>query len=77
MYKLHEAWLPELRYNKLAGLEVPRVLSGFVIMTLGEDGTVEGVVWGNIYMPLVCKDVVVIFPVREVRLECSGDVLQG
>ena len=59
------------------GLEVSRVTSSFVVMTVGEDGASEGGVRGNVDMTFVCKDAVVIFPVREMRPEGSGDILQG
>ena len=75
-HKLHKAWPPELRSDELASLEVARVTSGFVVMTLDKDGAVKGAIWGNVDMIFVDQDMVVILLVREVGLEGSRDVLQ-
>ena len=46
-------------------------------MTGGFMVVVERVVEENIYMPLVCEDMVIILPVGETRPEHDGDILQG
>ena len=76
-HKLYEAWPPELSGNELMSLEITRVTDSLVVMTAGEDGTMERSFQGDIDATIVCQDIVVIFPVREVRLEGSRDVLQG
>ena len=48
-----------------------------MVVTTGEDGVVEGVIGGNIDATFVGQDVVVEFPVQEVRPEGCGDVFQG
>ena len=47
---------PEFSSNKLMSLEVIQVASGFVIMTMVNNGSLKCVVWGNIYMSLVSED---------------------
>ena len=75
--KLCEAQPLELSSNKLADLEVTGVSSSLMVVAAGEDRAMEGILWGNIDVALVCKDVIVKSPVRKVRPEGDGDVLQG
>ena len=77
VHKLCKAQPPEFRGDKLVGLEVTRVTGGLMVMAVGKDGATEGILWGNVDMILVCQDVIIEFPVREVRPEGSRDVLQG
>ena len=77
LHKLHEAWPPELRGNKLVSFQVVRVTCSFVVMTADKDRVMKGVLWENINMSFVCEDVVIILPVQETGSEDSGDVLQG
>ena len=65
VHELHKTWPPELHSNELMGLEIPWVASGFVIMTVGKDRTVEGVLQGNIDTTFVCKNMIVKLPVGE------------
>ena len=51
--------------------------SGFMVMTAGKDGAVEGILWGDVDATFVSEDAIVEFPVREVRPESSGNVFQG
>ena len=76
LHKLCETWSPKLRGNKLASFEIAWMAGSLVVMTLGEDRATEGILWGNVDMPFICEDMVVILPVQEVGLEGSGDVLQ-
>ena len=76
-YVLCETQPPEFGGNELASLKVAGVSSRFVVVTAGEDGAVERVIWRNIDTTLVGKDMVVELPVRETGAECSRDVLQG
>ena len=64
-HKLSETRPPEFGSDKLAGLEVSRVTSSFMVMTAGKDGTAEGTFWGNIDMTFVHEDVVIKLPIRE------------
>ena len=47
-----------------------------VIMTVGEDGIAEGVIQGDINMSFIGENMVIIFPVREMRPEYSKDILE-
>ena len=47
---------------------------GFMVVTAGQDGTMEGVLQGNIDMPFVCENMVVVLPVQETGPEGSSDV---
>ena len=76
-HKMCKAGPPEFSSNKLGGFEVTEVSSSLVVMTAGEDGVMKGVIQRNVDMAFVCEDMVVIFPVREARLERGGDILQG
>ena len=51
--------------------------SSFMIMASRQDGLAEGVLEGNINIPFVDEDVVIVLPVREVGLEDGRDILQG
>ena len=46
-----------------------------MVVAAGEDGTLEGNLWGNVDTTFIGQDMVIEFPVREARLEDSGDVL--
>ena len=56
--------------------EIPEATGSLVVIAPGEDGVTEEVVWGNIDMAFVHQDVIIIFLVRETRLEGDGDVFQ-
>ena len=75
VHKVCEAWPPELDSDKLVGLEITRVSSGLMVMAVGEDGSVEGVLWRNIHMAFVSEEIVIIFPVGEMGSEGSRDIL--
>ena len=53
-HKLGEAQPPEFRGDQLMCFKVPRVLSGLMIMTMGQDGVMEGVIRGNVDISFVC-----------------------
>ena len=74
-HKLCETQPPEFRDDKLASLEVTRVTSSFMIVTMGKNGATEGVFQGNINATPVGQDMIIVFPVGEPRLEGSRDVL--
>ena len=76
-HKLHETQPPEFSSDELTSLEIPRVASSFVVMTLGEDRTVEGISRWDIDTSPVCEDMIVKFPVEETQTEGCRDVLQG
>ena len=63
MHKLYKTQPSELRGDKLMGFKVTWVASNLVVMTLGEDGSIEGVLQGDVNMTFVYKDVIVILPV--------------
>ena len=75
-HKLCKTWPPEFSGYKLASLQITGMTSGVMVMTLGEDRSTEGVVWGNVHMAFVCEDMVIEPSVREVGLEGGRDVLQ-
>ena len=75
MHELHETWPPKLRGDELVSLEITGVAGGLVVMAAGKDGAAEGVLQGNVDTAFVSQDMVIIFPVREIGLEGSGDVL--
>ena len=76
-HKLRETGPPEFRGDELASFKVSQVASSFMVMAAGKDGAMEGILWGNVDMTLIGQDMVIELPVREVRPEGSGDVLQG
>ena len=45
-----------------------------IVMASSKDGMTEGVIQGNTDMSLICENVVIIFPVEEMRLEGSGNI---
>ena len=47
LHKLCKAWPLELSSNELASLEISQMTGSFMVMTVGEDDTVEGVVLGK------------------------------
>ena len=61
-HKLHEAWPPELGGDELMGLKITGVAGGFVVVTMGEDGTVEGVHQGDIDMSFVGQNMIFKLP---------------
>ena len=75
-YKLYETWLVEFKHNKLTGLEITGVASGLMIVAVSENGMLERVLGGNVNMPFVCENVVIILLVQEARPEDSRDILQ-
>ena len=48
-----------------------------VVMAAGKDRAAEGVLWGNVDTTLIGQDMIIKLPIRKVRPEGSGDVLQG
>ena len=76
MHKLCETGPPKLRGDKLVSLQVARVSGSLMVMAAGKDRVMERVIQGDVDTTFVGQDVVVIPPVREVRLEGSRDVLQ-
>ena len=76
LHKLHKAQPSELSNDELTGLEIARVAGSLVVMIVDKDKSTEGVLWENVDVPFVGENMVVIFPVREMRLKSSGDVLQ-
>ena len=77
VHELCEPWASELGCDKLTSLEIPRVVSSLMVVAVDKDRMAEGTFGWNIHMPFVCEDVVIVFPIRKVRLECCGDVFQG
>ena len=75
-HKLCKTGPPKLRDNKLAGLKIARVSSGLVVMAAGKDRAMEGVLQGNVDATLVGQNMVIILPVRKMRVEGNGDALQ-
>ena len=65
VYEVGKTWPPEFSSNKLSGLEITRVSGSFMVMTLGEDRAMEGVLQGNVDTTFVCENVVIVLPVRE------------
>ena len=53
------------------------MISSFMVMTVGEDGTAEGVLQEDVDATFVCDDMAIKLLVGESRLEGCGDVLQG
>ena len=76
-HELHENGPLEISGDKLTSFEITGVPGGLMVMAADKNRVVEGVLWGDIDTPLVYKDMIVIFPVRETRLEGSRDILQG
>ena len=64
-----EAWPPEFSGDQLAGFKKTGVAGGLMIMELLENGTVEGVIGGNIDMVLVGEDTGFDLPVSEAGTE--------
>ena len=77
LHKLHETQSSELSSNKLMSLEVSRMTSSLVGMTLGKNRVVEGTIRGHIDASFVYKDMIVEFPVRKSGAEGSRNILQG
>ena len=61
----------------MAGLEITEVAGVLVVMAVGEDGMSERGVWGNVDTTSVGQNMIIEFPVREMRLEDGRDILQG
>ena len=51
--------------------------SSFMVVTSDKDGATEGVIQGDVDAALVSQDMAVVFPVREMGLECSRNIFQG
>ena len=64
-HKVGKTWPPELSGNELASLEITRVSGSLMVMTLGKDRVMEGVLWGNVHGASVSEDVVVELSVGE------------
>ena len=62
-YKLCKTWPSELRGDKLVDLEISRVISCFMVMAVGEDRTIEGILQGNVNTAFVSQDVVIVLPI--------------
>ena len=62
-HKLCKTRPPEFHSNELISFEVTGVAGSLMVMAMGEDRVVEGVVWRNIDIALVSEDVVIILPV--------------
>ena len=69
-----EAGPPELGSNKLAGFEEARVAGGCMIMAPFKDGTVKGVIGGDVNTALVGQDASFHLPVSEARAKRERDV---
>ena len=63
LYKLHEIWPPELRYDKLMSLKIHGMASSLMVMAVSEDRAPQRVLRGNIDTSFIDKNVVVILPV--------------
>ena len=75
-HKLCETGPPKFRGDELASFEITWVTSGLMVVAVGEDGTVEGVLRGDVDTTLIGQDAVIELPVGEARPEGGGDVLQ-
>ena len=62
-YELCETQPPELRGNKLVSFEITWMTSSLMVMTMGEDGTTEGGLWGNIDTTFVGQDIIIKLPI--------------
>ena len=77
MHELCKTRPPEFSDNELVSLQISGMPSSLMVMAAGEDRAAERIIWRDIHMALVGEDMVIEFPVREMRLEGSRDVLQG
>ena len=77
LHELHETWPPEFGSNELTDFKITGVAGSFMVMAAGKDGAVEGVLRGNVDVTFVGQDMVIEFPIQEVGLEGSRNVLQG
>ena len=76
-HKLRETQLSEFSSDELISLEIPRVTSGLVVVTLGKDRVTERVIRRDVDMTFVGQNMVIILPVRETRPEGGRDIFQG
>ena len=77
IHKLGETWPPKLRSNELVSLEIAGMTGGFMVVAVGKDGVVEGIVRRDIGMSFVAEDMIVVLPIQEARLEGSRYIFQG
>ena len=77
VYELCETRLLEFGGDELVSFEITQVASGLMVVALGEDGSMEEILWGDVDTTFVCEDMIVILPVQEMRPGGSRDVLQG
>ena len=63
LHKLCKTRPSEFHSNELTSFKVTRVAGSLVVMAMGEDRAMEGVVWGNVDMALVSEDMVIVLPV--------------
>ena len=47
-----------------------------MVVAVGKDRVMEGVIWGNIHMAFISKDMIIVLPVQEIETECCRDILQ-
>ena len=76
-HKLCKTWPLEFRGDKLAGFEISRMGDSLVVIVMSKDGVVERVIRENVDPSVVYEDMVIVFPVRQMGPEDSGNVLQG
>ena len=65
---------PELSSNQLAGFKETGVTSRFVIVASFKNGTVEGVIGGNVDVTFVGEDSSFDLPVSETRAEGERNI---
>ena len=61
--------------HELAGFQESGVARGGVVMVLRDDGTLEIIGGGNIYVALVSEEVVMHLEVGKAGSQVSGDVI--
>ena len=76
-HKLCKIQPPELSSDKLVSFEMTGVTSSLMVMAVDKDGAAERILQRDVDTTFVCEDVVIVFPVREMRPEGGRDVLQG
>ena len=75
-HKLCKTGPSKFRDDELTSLKINRVAGSLMVVAVGEDGAMEGVLWGDIDTTFVSQDMVIVFPIGEMGSEGSGDVLQ-
>ena len=58
-HKMCETRPPKFGGDKLASLEIARVTCSLVVVTVGEDGAVKGLLWEYVDTTLVGQDVII------------------